>query len=258
MPTIQENLNKWTAYDWTQHGNEWSSPWRGTEFLWWGTLLPRLHAFVPTDTILEIAPGYGRITQFLKDLCKQLIIVDITEHCIEACKRRFSSDSNIAYHINDGKSLEMISDSSIDFVISFDSLVHADADIIEVYLGQLSKKLKPNGVGFIHHSNVGACINPVMKLLPPYMRILKRDWRAQNMTAKLFELYCENAGLQCISQELINWGTNYPVPVDCFSLFTRKDSIWTRPNKVFANMSFTKETKYLAKLSEAYTTSSFK
>lgn len=31
MPSVQENLNKWSNYDWTQQGNEWSSSWGGTD-----------------------------------------------------------------------------------------------------------------------------------------------------------------------------------------------------------------------------------
>ncbi len=70
-------------------------------------------------------------------------------------KKRFISNDNIEYHINDGKSLEQIQDESIDFAFSFDSLVHAESDVIQAYLEQLGKKLKPDGVGFIHHSNIG-------------------------------------------------------------------------------------------------------
>src|SRR5438874_2509922 len=110
MPTIQENLDGFTNYNWSEQGHEWSLPWGGTEFLWWGTLFPRIHAFIPIDTILEIAPGFGRVTYYLKDLCKNLIVVDLTERCIEACKQKFSSYSHITYHINDGKALDMIPD----------------------------------------------------------------------------------------------------------------------------------------------------
>ena len=83
-------------------------------------------------------------------------MVDMAEHCIDACRRRFASDTHISYHVNDGKSLEMVQDDSTDFVFSFDSLVHAEADVIEIYLRQLARKLTPNGVAFIHHSNIGA------------------------------------------------------------------------------------------------------
>lgn len=264
MPTIEENLQEWVKiHDWTQQGEEWSLPWGRTEFLWWGTLFPRIHAFVPTDTILEIAPGFGRITHYLKDLCTNLTVVDMAEPCIEACKQRFSSCSRITYHINNGKSLDMIPDQSVDFVFSFDSLVHAESDVIEAYLSQLPRKLKPNGVGFIHHSNSGVYIPPIKKSLPPLLKgyavKLSRHWRAESMTAGLFEKYCEQAGLQCIAQEITNWITKYlPLPIDCFSLFTRKDSVWTRPNKVYWNMNFRHEALYLGKLARLYSTSSLR
>ena len=137
MGTISENKRLWTDYDWQQQGDEWSAEWGTTEILWWGTIRPRIHAFVPTGTILEVAPGVGRCTQYLKDLCQHLTVVDLTDRCIEACKERFSSDSHITYHVNDGKSLEMIPDHSVDFVFSFDSLVHVEADVIEAYLSQM-------------------------------------------------------------------------------------------------------------------------
>ena len=80
--------------------------------------------------------------------------MDLSSKCIESCKQRFAYASHISYHINDGRSLDMIENRSIDFVFSFDSLVHAEADVLESYLDQLSNKLKPHGVGLIHHSNL--------------------------------------------------------------------------------------------------------
>src|SRR5207248_6740177 len=139
-------------YDWPQKGEEWSSSWGGPEAQWFGAVLPRIHAFVPAHTILEIAPGFGRWTRYLKDYCHDLIVVDMAERCIKACQQAFASSSHITYHVNDGKSLAMIADRSIDFVFSFDSLVHAEADVIAAYLGQLARKLAPNGAGFFHHS----------------------------------------------------------------------------------------------------------
>lgn len=256
MPTIEENRQDWTDYSWPQHGDEWSGFWGGTDFLWWGTLFPRIHAFVPTDTILEIAPGHGRVTNYLKDLCEHLIVVDVTEACINACKQRFAACSTITYHVNDGKSLDMIADHSIDCVISFDSLVHAEGEVIDAYLSQMGRILKPNGVGFIHHSNVGAIKSPLRKL-PPVRNRLRKMWRAESMTATLFKQYCEKAGLQCIGQEIINRTTKYPLAHDCFSMFTLKNSVWARPDRVLKNMLFSYEARYLTKLSRLYSASSF-
>jgi hypothetical protein len=82
---------------------------------WYGSILPRICAFVPVDTIFEIAPGYGRWTAFPKNLCKRLIVVDVSEKCIDACWQRFTRYSDISYFVNDGQSLEMVADGSIDF-----------------------------------------------------------------------------------------------------------------------------------------------
>lgn len=128
MPTVEQNVELWTnPREWAQRGDQWSKSWGGVETQWFFAIYPRIHSYVPAGTILEIAPGFGRWTEYLRRYSKQLIIVDLVGECIEACKARFASESHITYHVNDGKSLAMIADNSIDFVFSFDSLVHAEA-----------------------------------------------------------------------------------------------------------------------------------
>ena len=47
------------------------------------------------------------------------------------------------------------------------------------------------------------------------------------------------AGLQCISQELVNW---YSLRLsDCLSAFTRTGSRWSRPNQIRYNPYFMDE-----------------
>src|SRR5436190_1772119 len=169
--------------------------------MWYGALLPRIHRFLPTTTVLEIAPGYGRWTQFLKDHCERLILVDLAENSIAHCRRRFAGSSQIEYHVNDGRSLAMIADESIDFAFSFDSLVHVESDVTEAYLRQLRRKLRPDGVGFIHHSNLGryrrlaaATRQLPRRLLGPLLaRGLAIDlpaWRAESVCAASFAEQC--------------------------------------------------------------------
>src|SRR5205807_774882 len=102
MPTLDENIINWTTtLDWSERGDDWSRWWGDTSAEWYGAILPRIHAMVPAGTILEIAPGYGRWTQYLKDLCQRLVIVDLTEKCITHCRERFADSGNIEYHVND-------------------------------------------------------------------------------------------------------------------------------------------------------------
>jgi len=261
MPTIEQNKNFWDEiYPWSKGGDEWSVHWGGSNLKWWVTVFPRIQRFVPTDTILEIAPGFGRWTQYLKDLCNHLIIVDLSEKCIQACKERFSNYSHISYHVNDGKSLDIIPDHSIDFVFSFDSLVHVEDDVLEAYLSQLGHKFKPGGVGFMHHSNRGedkvyiSLLSMIPMGIRAYLmkkRILDRGHgRALSVTAKKFQEFADKAGMQCISQEIMSWWSRRMI--DCFSVFTPKGSVWTRPNKIIRNNDFVKEANYALRLAEVY------
>lgn len=259
MPTIERNVALWENYDWANEGEEWSGAWGGSESQWRWSLLPRVRTFLPSRTILELGPGRGRWTHYLKDYCERLVGVDLSESCIQSCKARFAAHSQLDFHANDGKSLAMLPDQSVDFVFSFDSLVHAEADVIEAYITQLSAKLKPDGVGFIHHSNLGAyrTYYSMKSLVPRGTGLLFRlglvdndGLRGADMDAELFESYARQAGMQCIGQELINWASKRLI--DCISIFTPAASKWARPNTILKNPDFMREAEYVRRLSRLY------
>jgi len=234
-------------YDWKDAGEEWSAPWGTSAAQWSGAILPRIRNCLPTETILEIAPGFGRWTYYLKDYCKELWAVDRVEKCIEACRRRFAGDKHVHCHVNDGRSLSMIPDASIDFVFSFDSFVHTNRDVAEAYLSEFCRKLKIDGKGFIHHSNFGEYANSLRERLPPALTklLIKAeilDWahhRNPSMSADLFRALCAQHGLHCLSQELVNWRGRRLI--DCFSLFVRSDSTQQKSTKIIRNPNFMRE-----------------
>lgn len=236
-------------YDWKQGGEEWSAPWGSSAAQWSGTILPRISNYLPAPEILEIAPGFGRWTHYLREYCERLQVVDPDAHCIEECRRRFGDDFRVICYRNDGRSLSMIPDRSIDFVFSFDSLVHVSRDTIEAYVDQLEAKLKDDGVGFIHHSNFGEYAVSIAEKLPFRLRdiliktkILARDHqRSRDMTAGLFRSICEAHSLTCIRQELINW--RGPWLIDCFSTLTRIGSKWAGTSKLVRNRHFMQEAR---------------
>lgn len=259
MGTIAQNLEAWNSkFDWSRRGDEWSDFWGSPDAQWFGAILPRVHAFVPAGTILEIAPGFGRWTQYLKGLCDRLILVDLAPRCIDHCRERFAGETKIEYHVNDGRSLAMVPAGSADFVFSFDSLVHAEAVVIDSYLEQLSQKLRPDGVGFIHHSNAGT-YRPLTELThrtpDRFRRRLIRAgllpdihaWRDNSMTAATFVDQCATHGLSCIAQERINWGGS-PFLSDAISTFTRIGSRWDRTPRLQRNRHFNSDARRLATL----------
>jgi SAM-dependent methyltransferase len=261
MPTLRENKATWDgSYRWTHRGDEWSAAWGGPAMQWHGAILPRIHAFLPAPAIVEIACGYGRWTQFLQAQCAQLAVVDLSEECIAACRRRFVERDHIAYHVNDGRSLDMLADQSADFVFSFDSLVHADAGVLESYVTQLRRILKPDGAAFLHHSNLGeypyyAAVGRIPKLQAVLSRagILERDvhWRDPGVTAAQVAAFAAAAGLQCIVQERITWGTRRAL-IDCMSTIVRRDSKHAGAARVLRNPDFMREAAGLARLAAHY------
>jgi SAM-dependent methyltransferase len=265
MADVDHNIEVWnTTWDWSAAGDEWSDWWGGTPAVWFGALLPRIHTHVPTGTILEIGPGYGRWTQYLLSLCERLVAVDLAERCVEHCRARFADADHLECHRNDGRSLDMVEDGSVDFAFSFDSLVHAEADVIDDYLAQLARKLAPDGVGFFHHSNIGRYprLTALTHRTPERVRrpLVERGvlidiyaWRAESMTAARFAAACERAGLACVSQEEISWQFG-PHLTDTLSVFTRRGSSWERPRKTIRNRRFRDDAK---RMCSAYAQSSF-
>jgi len=234
-------------YDWKDAGEEWSAPWGNSSAQWSGCILPRIRDFIPTGTILEIAPGYGRWTHFLKDQCQKLWAVDRVAKCVDACQRRFADERHVTCFVNDGRSLSMIPDDSIDFVFTFDSLVHAQRDAVEAYLCELGRKLRIGGKGFIHHSNFGEYANSFRERLPqiilkPLIKAEILDWshrRSPDMSAELFRELCTRAGLHCVSQELINWRGRRLI--DCLSIIEKSENSRDTATRVVRNPNFMRE-----------------
>ena len=251
MPQVDWNKRVWEAEEkWLDGGDRWSGAWGGPALQWHGTLMPRIHPFLPTGTILELGPGFGRWTQFLKDQCQSLIAVDLCQRCIDACRERFSDDAQVECHTNDGRSLDMVPDGSVDFVFSFDSLVHVEADVIDAYLEQIQRKMKPDAVGFIHHSNldhyrgyfrVVRGVPLVRTLLRPMGFATRTHDRGASVSAASFARSAEKTGLTCIAQEWINWAS--PLMIDCLSTFTHRGSIWGTGTRVVKNSQFMNEAR---------------
>ena len=244
--SVAWNRRWWNErYHWDDQGEQWSEPWGSAERQWFGTLLP----FLPTGNGLEIAPGFGRWTEYLLPKCERLTAVDLTPKCVDACQHRFADQTNFRCLLNDGRSLEMVSDESIDFALSFDSLVHAEADVLDDYLRQLRRKLTRDGVGFIHHSNLGEYASRFWyRKIPVVRSVLKRVQRREepathgrtfSVTAEKFARMAARHGLRCLSQEVINWKS--PLLTDCISVFVRDDSARQGPNVVRRNDQFMDE-----------------
>jgi ubiquinone/menaquinone biosynthesis C-methylase UbiE len=260
MPDVDANLRQWgNDYAWPEAGDEWSAAWGGPDAQWHFTLLPRVRPFLPAGTILEIAPGYGRWTKYLVNACERYIGFDLSPASIAACRTRFADTAHAEFHVNDGRSLSAAEDSSVDFAFSFDSLVHVEEAAIASYLSELERVLGPDGVAFLHHSNLAGC-KPVPRAarlaLQAAERVRQRDtggfdaWRGVSMSAQRLQELSAEAGLSCVGQEVVNWlGGRF---IDCISLVTQPGSKWDRANVVVRNPYFMAEAASSARAASVY------
>lgn len=209
MPGLNWNRQRWGIdYHWNDGGEEWSGPWGNSHAQWFGTILPRIHRYLPARSIVEIAPGHGRWTGFLLSQCDAYLGVDLNDSCTMACRERFATVAHASFATNDGLSLAMVPDGTVDFVFSFDSLVHAEKDVMENYIPQILRKLTPTGVAFLHHSNLAAISNPDME---------KAEARGTSVSADVVAALVAESGGLVLTQEIVTWAA---IPLlDCLTTF---------------------------------------
>jgi SAM-dependent methyltransferase len=288
VASIDFNLETWDrTYDWSGLGDEWSAAWGSPARQWHWTLRPRLSRYLPAGSILEIGPGYGRWSQFLLAECRELVLVDLSASCIEACRERFADSSHVRYVVNDGTSLAALADDSIDLAFSFDSLVHAELDALDGYLAGLATKLKPGGTAVLHHSNLGqfgyfrvlhaikrwlGASTPVVPAASGSATVDGGSWRrlvsavglaamrsgvvdrthlrAVSVSAERVRELAVSHGLSCISQELVPWCGGRR-PIDCISVLTR-DGTGAQECGRLVNGDFMREADRVKRIGELY------
>jgi SAM-dependent methyltransferase len=242
MPDLQWNIASWDgSYDWSTGGGgeEWSHVWGGSEAQWFGSLYPRLHRRLPTGSILEIAPGYGRWTKFLIGACRSYVGVDLSAECIRACESAFSGSAHARFMKNDGLSLHAVQ-CRFDLIFSFDSLVHAELNVLESYIPQMLERLEESGVAFIHHSNF--YVNTDHRTNP--------HCRATSVSAEKVAGLVAVHGGRVLLQELLNWGRSDPC--DCITVFARNGSRCPTSPLVLNNRSFMAEAEIIKNYQSPY------
>ena len=220
---IQDNKKTWNDCSFPENGDIWSRKWGNTDWLWNITIRPRLEAirkakreygFPYFGNTFEIASGMGRITRHLiryildqgNDDNYTLFGNDLTEKCVEHCNDQLQP--HYQGYLTDGKTIEA-DNNTLDFIFSWDSLVHTDKEVMYAYAKEIKRTLGEGGLAFIHHSNLGS-----------FVRIVELEHlRDKEVSAEWFLEVCRDIGLYVVSQELIGWGCNDLI--DCFTVLRK-------------------------------------
>ncbi|MFK7743092.1 MAG: class I SAM-dependent methyltransferase [Planctomycetota bacterium] len=247
MPSIDENLRSWDK-DWGHDGSEWSTAWGSSQTMWRHSILPRIGHYFPTDSLLEIAPGRGRLTQFLLPMCSSYVGIDLAPTCVDACRHRFAGEQHARFATTSGSELQAAEDASIDFAFSWDSLVHVDANVLRGYVAELARCLKPGGSAFLHHSNMQAYASGS----DGSQTVENPHWRDPTVSAETVAQACRANGLHLRAQELAQWGV--AIHSDCFSVMQRPPDEATPPPATmhFEHPSMVGEMEVARRLSQLY------
>lgn len=182
---------------------EQAMEWQWTELIW-----PTIQS-LDFRSVVDLAAGHGRNTVRLLPYVGQITLVDINQECLDYCKARFQDNEKISYVKTDGISLQGIVDESITFVYCFDAMVHFEGEVIREYLKECYRVLTVGGHCFCHHSNYTANPGGDFKESP--------HWR-NFMSKELFAQYSMEAGLEVVTQQVIDWG--HPV-LDCLTVLRK-------------------------------------
>jgi SAM-dependent methyltransferase len=168
-------------------------------------------------SVVEIACGHGRNTEFLRRHASSIELVDVNAQCVEACRQRFGSEMDgckFGYHVTGGNGLPMIPFATTTFVYSFDSMVHFDKLVVKDYVGEVARILQPGGTAFLHHSNYG--------VVAPNSDWAKNHGNRSDMTADLMRQFANDAGLEMKFQRLSGRGDGWGLDdLDCLSLLRK-------------------------------------
>jgi ubiquinone/menaquinone biosynthesis C-methylase UbiE len=176
----------------------------------WATYIAPFLGEIGGGKVVDLACGRGRWSNMLKNRFQSVFSADVNQENLAYCKERFENEGKITLVELDGYSLPFENDS-VDFVFSFDSMVHFDLDVIAGYLRETHRVLRSGGQAFFHHSNTTN--SKVVKIQE------NPHWR-NFMSKEIFEHLALKAGLTVEKQQVIDWGT--AKNIDCLTLVSAR------------------------------------
>jgi SAM-dependent methyltransferase len=185
--------------------------------LQWNQIIFPLIKDLDFTSVLDLACGHGRNSEYLRRYAGEIHLVDINQSCIDACRDRFGETKEgvkFHFHVTDGNHLNMISEESISLVYTWDSMVHFDKLIVRDYLNEIKRVLKVGGTAFLHHSNYGE--------KAPDSNWANNSGTRSDMSGTLMRQYSEDVGLEVIAQKIQGraegWGED---GLDCVSILRK-------------------------------------
>lgn len=110
------------------------------------------HAKIPLTTdivIIDLACGMGRLCHFIAPHVKKYIGIDFIPEMIKRAIEYNKSYTNAQFYVNDGKTLQMISDEEIDIGFCELAFQHMPKDVQDSYVKEMWRILRFDGSFYV-------------------------------------------------------------------------------------------------------------
>jgi hypothetical protein len=160
----------------------------------------------------DFACGQGAIASHLaKSLAgagydiKRALLIDTVDDNLDAARPRLEglNCGEVDTFVVNGNNFGGYGGEKVDFLYSWDAMVHFDLIDVVGYISTVSKVV--DGYCFFHHSNYGNVTNDIRD---------NPHWR-NFMTMDVFAQICTSSGLSVLKQEVFAWGEK---DLDCITV----------------------------------------
>jgi ubiquinone/menaquinone biosynthesis C-methylase UbiE len=115
----------------------------------------RLRPYIqPTDAVLDLGCGIGRVTRYVAPLCREIWAVDVSETMLRFARERLAELPNVHFVLGRGIALPELESGSIDFVYSLLTLQHVEREHAFRLLRELRRVLRDGGRAFLTFPNL--------------------------------------------------------------------------------------------------------
>jgi 2-polyprenyl-3-methyl-5-hydroxy-6-metoxy-1,4-benzoquinol methylase len=113
----------------------------------------------PDSDVLELGCGGGKFSQRLAPRCRSLLCTDISPSMIDHTQASLTDlgvADNVGFRVLNGIDFDGVASDSMDFIFSYDVLLHVQPQNVFSYLRDARRVLRDSGVFMLHQINLAS------------------------------------------------------------------------------------------------------
>jgi SAM-dependent methyltransferase len=102
------------------------------------------------DRALDFGCGAGRLSQALAEHAREVVGLDVSPPMLETARGLDRSGGRVSFVLNEDPDLRAFADESFDLVYTMRVMQHLPRPVLESYLAEFVRVLRPGGVAVVH------------------------------------------------------------------------------------------------------------